>query len=116
MHSRNTLIRERVESRIVTMRLRATNLLLLFDYVIGMTFALAILAFGGVGFALTGMPTSYEKRMLGNVYAEFLARVETSARGLRKDFCANTDAITRAQSNCPQRSADAQADTAESAA
>jgi hypothetical protein len=89
------------------MKARATHLLLLFDYAIGMFFAFAILALGVVGIALTGMPTSYEKRALGSVYTEFLARVEKSARGLRAEYCATANDVARAEANCPESVANA---------
>lgn len=82
------------------MKPRATHLLLLIDYSIGLFFALAILASGAIGFALTGMPTSYEKKALGGVYTEFLTRVEASARDLRAEYCASVETAA-ADANCP---------------
>lgn len=81
------------------MRPRATHLLLLFDYGIGMFFALAILASGAIGFALTGMPTSYEKKALSGFYTDILSRVESSAHNLRAEFCASTETAA-ADANC----------------
>lgn len=94
------------------MRPRATHLLLLFDYSIGMFFALAILASGAIGFALTGMPTSYEKKALGGVYTDVLALVEESAHGLRTEYCATADAAAVVEANCPAAAAEADAATA----
>lgn len=58
------------------------------DYVIGAFFAFLVFAMGATAFAVTGGALkSYETQAIGNVYAEFLLRIEDGARALRSDYC-----------------------------
>jgi hypothetical protein len=70
------------------MRTRAYHLVLFADYVIGAFFAFLVFALGATAFAVTGGALkSYETQAIGNVYAEFLLRIEDGARALRADYC-----------------------------
>jgi hypothetical protein len=65
------------------------HLILFADYVIGALFAFVVFALSATAFAVTGGAFhSREAQAIGNVYAEFLIRVEDGARALRADYCA----------------------------